>query len=280
MAKEIKFYSELANQILHKKTDYFKDKQIIKKIFTSNGEDHQETIRLRLTIIDSYYSTNMSRRYYGIENISKLIFYYYKDDRSLTEELLLFINEPYNNDAILDIFNQSYGISKGGEPKGKAISLISKYAYFLTNFQFPIYDSIVFETYSKIINRFPELSVNKKLSSEISDFVRMMNVLNKSSGINDFNRLDNLLWLVGKILRGNFSLILNEDTYRKFVNPIKKDSKTLSKDIDKKISEYCFLNLNNLKHLIDDDLFTMISFAKELNELLPSHLDKTFNGEI
>lgn len=264
MTKEIKFYSELANQILHKKTDYFKDKQIIKKIFTSNGEDHQETIRLRLTIIDSYYSTNMSRRYYGIENISKLIFYYYKDDQSLIEELLLFINEPYNK-AILDIFNKPYGISKGGEQKGKAISLISKYAYFLTNFQFPIYDSIVFETYSKIINRFPELSVNKKLSTEISDFVRMMNELNKSSGINDFDRLDNLLWLIGKIVRGNFSLILDEDTYKKFVKPIEKDSKTLSKDIDKKIRDYSFLNIDKLKHLIDDDLFTMISFAKGIN---------------
>ena len=266
MRKEIKFYSELANQILHKKTDYFKDKQIIKKIFTTTGDDHQENIRLRLTIIDSYYSTNMNRRYYGIEHISKLIFYYYKDDRALIDDLIMFIQDPYSNDYLLDIFNQKYGISKGGEPKGKAISLISKYAYFLTNFQFPIYDSIVFETYSKIINRFPALSLDKKLSTEISHFVRMMNSLNNSSGINDFDRLDNLLWLIGKILRGNFSLILNEETYRKFVEPIEKDSKTLSKDIDKKIREHCFLNIDMLKNLLDDDLFSLISFAKELND--------------
>ncbi|MCK9640470.1 MAG: hypothetical protein M0R39_11240 [Prolixibacteraceae bacterium] len=265
MTKEIKFYSELANQILHKNTDYFKDKQIIKKIFSSNGEDHQEIIRLRLTIIDSYYSTNMSRRYYGIENISKQIFDHYKDDQSLKNDLLSFINEPLNNVMIRDIFNKPYGISKGGEPKGKAMSLISKYAYFLTDFQFPIYDSIVFETYQKITNRFPELGLNMKLSTEISDFVRIMNLLNKSSKINDFDKLDNLLWLIGKILRGNFSLILNEATYKEFVKPIDKDSKTLSKDIDKKIREHSFLNLDKLKHLIDDDLYTMISFAKEIN---------------
>ncbi len=265
MIKEIKIYSELANRILHNKTDYFNDKQIIKKIFSLPGKDHQETIRLRLTIIDSYYSTNMSRRYYGIENISKQIFHYYKDDQSLIDDLQLFIKEPYDNDYILDIFNQSYGISKKGEPKGKAISLISKYSYFLTNFQFPIYDSIVFETYAKIINRFPELGLEKKLSTEISDFVRMMNALNISSEINDFDKLDNLLWLIGKILRGNFSLILNEDTYKEFVKPINLDSKTLSNDIDKRIREHSSLNLDKFKNLIDEDLFTMINFANEIN---------------
>lgn len=264
MENTIKSFSEIANRILHNKTDYFKDKEIIKKIFSITGDDHQDTIRLRLTIIDSYYSTNMSRRYYGIENISKWIFTYYKEDSSLIEDLHLFVKESYSKD-LLEIFNHAYGISKKGDAKGKAISLISKYSYFLTNFQFPIYDSIVFETYPKIIKKFPDLGLKQNLSEEISHFVRMMSTLNEISMIKDFNKLDNLLWLIGKIRRGNFSLILNEDTYQKFVKQIHLETNTNSKKIDKKIREYCFANMDNLKSLIEEDLFTIINLAKELN---------------
>ena len=110
MTTDIKFYSEIANQILHKKTDYFKDKQIIKKIFTTTGDDHQENIRLRLTIIDSYYSTNMNRRYYGIEHISKLIFYYYKDQK------LQIINDIPENEQIF-IMKPEYGTEGAGVRK-------------------------------------------------------------------------------------------------------------------------------------------------------------------
>jgi len=180
MTTKIKNYAELANRILHKATDYYNDKLIIKRIFSLDGIDHLETIRLRLTIIDSYYSTNMNLRYYGIKNISELIYYSYKDDTSLKDELIEFVDESYDNYNIKDIFNKAYGISKRGEPKGKAISLISKYAYFLTDFQFPIYDSIVFETYPKIVNRFPELGIENKLSSDISHFIRMMRAFNIS----------------------------------------------------------------------------------------------------
>jgi|WetSurMetagenome_2_1015567.scaffolds.fasta_scaffold254042_2 hypothetical protein len=264
MTAKIQAYSELSNMFLDKRTDYFNDKQIIKRIFSVNGADHQETIRIRLTIIDSYYSTNMSRRYYGIQNISKKIFDYYDNDNSFKNELLQFIIEPFRNDYIIDLFKQSYGIGKGGESKGKAISLISKYAYFLTDFQFPIYDSIVFETYSKIVAKYPELGLDKNLSTDISSFISMMNSLNRVSGVNNFNKLDNLLWLVGKIIRGNFSLILNEETYLKIVDQINFDSKTKSIDKDKIIKNYIFENLDRLKHLINNDLFAIIAFAKEI----------------
>jgi len=264
MTTKIQAYSELSNLFLDKRTDYFNDKQIIKKIFSINGVDHQETIRIRLTIIDSYYSTNMSRRYYGIQNISKRILDYYNDDNSFKNDLLQFIIEPFNNDQIIDLFKQSYGISKDGEPKGKAISLLSKYAYFLTDYNFPIYDSIVFETYPKIVMKYPELGLDKNLSTDISSFIAMINSLNRVSGVNNFNKLDNLLWLVGKIIRGNFSLILDEETYLKIVDQINFNSKTKSLEKDRIIKNYIFENLDKLKHLIHKDLSTIIAFAKEI----------------
>ncbi len=267
MIAKMQTYSELASHILDKKTDYFNDKQIINKIFTISGIDHQETIRIRLTIIDSYYSTNMSRRYYGIHHISKKIFDYYNDDQTFINDLIKFTNDPFQNDHILDIFNSPYGISKLGNPKGKAISLISKYAYFLTNFRFPIYDSIISETYPKIVNKYPEMGLEKDLPTDISGFVRIMNRLNSVSGINDFNRLDNLLWLIGKILRGNFSLILNEEAYSKIVNSIKTNHNIKSAEADGMIKNYVFDNLDNIEHFIDHDLFTMILFAKEIQTL-------------
>jgi hypothetical protein len=180
-------------------------------------------------------------------------------------DALLSFTSDQKNDQILDIFNGSYGINKKGEQKGKAISLFSKYAYFLTNFQFPIYDSIVFKTYPKIVKRFPELSLNKELSKDISGFVSMMNRFNEVSGINNFNKLDNLLWLIGKILRGNFSLIFKESVYEEIVKPINIGTQIESKAIDEKIKDYIFLNLDKLNHLIDNNLLIMIKLAKEIN---------------
>jgi hypothetical protein len=267
MATKMQSYSELANQILNQNTDYFNDKQIIKKIFAINGIDHQETIRIRLTIIDSFYSTNMSRRYYGIHNISKEIADHYTDDQYFINDLIEFTNEPYNNDDIINLFNTSYGISKFGKPIGKAISLISKYAYFLTNFHFPIYDSIVFETYPRIVNIFHQGELEKDLPNDISGFVRNMNRLNNVSGLYDFNRLDNLLWLIGKILRGNLSLILNEKTYSIIVKQINPNPHIKSSEVDAIIKKYVFSNLENLKHLISNDLFSMISFVKEIENI-------------
>jgi hypothetical protein len=193
-----------------------------------------------------------------------VIYYYYKDDPSLKSDLLAFITDPYN-DQILDIFNTAYGINKKGLPKGRAKSLFSKYGYFLTNFQCPIYDSIIFETYPKIIKRFPEMGLKEKLSNDISEFMMMMNNLNKSTQINDFNKLDNLLWLLGKILKGNFSLILDESTYKKIVDPIQIASNTKSSEIDRMIKYYIFNNIDKLKQLINNDLYRMIKFAIEVD---------------
>ena len=116
MSTEIQAYSELSNLFLDNRTDYFNDKQIIKRFFSINGVDHQETIRIRLTIIDSYYSTNMSRRYYGIQNISKKIFDHYTDDNSLKKDFHQFVIEPFQNGHILALFKSLWvlGVKERG----------------------------------------------------------------------------------------------------------------------------------------------------------------------
>lgn len=60
-------YSSLANKILNNETRYKTNKAIISEVFTMNNPNK---VQFRLTVIDSYYSTQMSKRLYGIEDIA------------------------------------------------------------------------------------------------------------------------------------------------------------------------------------------------------------------
>lgn len=263
MIKELKTYADLANKILNNDTVYSKDKRLIKQVFNFDNTDLKERIRVRLTLIDSYYSTNMSRRYYGIESISELIYYYYPEDALLINDLITFLKEPFENNQILDIFNQSYGISKKGEPKEKAISLISKYAYFLTGFYFPIYDRIVFETYQRIQNKMILPGFPEKLSDKISEFILIMNNLNLESGINDFNKLDNFLWLTGRIIRGNVSLILHQNVYMRILENLYEEDSYVTSNVESKMAQYLFSNRVEINELVDKDIISFIDFRKQ-----------------
>ena len=71
--EEIKEMANLAEEIL-KSTPYSEDKTDIRKFFEKDfGFSYQEIVKIRLTVIDSYYSTNMSMRYYGIKELEERI---------------------------------------------------------------------------------------------------------------------------------------------------------------------------------------------------------------
>ena len=133
---------------------YSLGKSTIMKVFSATAGYTKEDLLARLTLIDSMYSTQMNRRYYGLDELAGLLEILHKK-KPLKETFLEYIR---NKDfTIFDIpsisknlFAEKYGIGKNGEDKGLAVSLISKYAYFETNFEFPIYDSIVREMYPRI----------------------------------------------------------------------------------------------------------------------------------
>lgn len=82
-------YSNLANKILNNETKYKTNKAIISEVFTMNNPNR---VQFRLTVIDSYYSTQMSKRLYGIEDIVKELIKY--SDAELKLEIDNFLKNP------------------------------------------------------------------------------------------------------------------------------------------------------------------------------------------
>jgi hypothetical protein len=216
----------------------------------------QDNITLRLIIIDSMYSTQMNRRYYGIQDLADKLCELHKGT-SLSKRFMQIAADPdtllnVENQDLFNLFNGEYGIGKiDVKDTKKAISLISKYAYYETKGNFPIYDSIVKEMY-QIIWKYCHLEgkpAMKKISNDIIDYLKAINILREKLGIKNsstYDDLDIVLWHLGKILRGNLSLVLSKDDYVEFVDIYKnKNYNEVIKNFDIKkvdISKLTFLD--------------------------------------
>ena len=93
----------------------------------------------------------MSKRYYGIEELAEALAQY--SDKELIYEANKYVNKE-NSEILKTLFTEKYGYNSNGKKEKKAVSLISKYLYFLTGYQFPIYDSLVKMAYPKVIEEF------------------------------------------------------------------------------------------------------------------------------
>ena len=130
MHHSLNYYANLAHNILNSETQYLSNKTIISALFKAQVNlDFESIVKNRITIIDSCYSTQMSKRLYGIDELAETIAIY--SDEDLKRQTSRFLNEPSNPSVINSLFEKEYGIDKSGRPFGKAISLISKYIYFL-----------------------------------------------------------------------------------------------------------------------------------------------------
>lgn len=208
------------------------DKKAIENIFEKTNGRSLGEILLRLTVIDSMYSTQMNRRYYALQELAEKLHCLNKK-KPLPELFKEFIEE--NRDARLfdgtiggkkfNLFAENYGIGKNGFDKGVAVSLISKYAYFETHYNFPIYDSIACEMYPRIWSYCGFGKKNYRLTIK-DDNQRMVGdetivaytkaideMIKRLGGDISYDHLDRLLWFVGKIIRGNLSLVLDREGY-------------------------------------------------------------------
>lgn len=235
------------------------DKDAILKVFEGTKGYTKDGILVRLTLIDSMYSTQMGRRYYALDELAEVLTTLAQGEEDRLKNLFIeFAKNPdknlkfftYNSDPKTkkDLFSECYGIGKDGKDKGVAISLISKYAYFETGFQFPIYDSIACEMYPLVWHYCgfgktkPELLVkngtNVDGAKTMVAYVKAINLLIDKldcKGLN-YDLLDRFLWFVGKIRRGNLSLVLTRDEYQKTMElypprEIKKESRGKEKII-------------------------------------------------
>jgi len=245
--------SFIAKNILEpndKETPYSENKNMIDFLFIKTN-DWKEKENIRLTIIDSKYSTNMNMRMYGINDISKKLVCF--NDHDLLENAEIFLKNINSldkniNNPILALFLGSYGIHKGDvNSKESALSIISKYLFFLTKHKFPIFDSLVQQSLWQLFE-YPK-------KSDFYTFFENICYINNECNINNFDILDNLLWLWGKIEKGNYSLILNKNDYLELISKLKLNSKK-SKDIDleMKLKESDIVNIIN-----NDDLKEFIN---------------------
>ena len=227
---------KLINEIL-KDCPYESQKLKIVELFKKTDSENIEDIILRLIVIDSCYSTNLNRRLFGFEELANLIIII---NSNLTKSINVknFIENNFNL-----LINTKIGISKSGKSKGHAFSLITKYIYFQTNFNFPIYDSLVLEG---LINQ--NLLIKKSKNPSIDYFNQLIKIKEKENI--SFDELDKYFWVIGKIRNGSPSLIIsNSESYKKdFLEKIfsidELNTKISSKELDNKIKEK--LNLNNI----------------------------------
>ena len=252
---------------------YSLSKATILKVFDATKTYTTEDILARLTLIDSMYSTQMSRRYYGLEELAVALAEVH-NRKNLEEAFLDFLKdkdlklfELRNSKKVRrNLFIEKYGIGKNGEDKGKAVSLISKYAYFETEFRFPIYDSIVREMYPRIWNycgfkeQMPEIKANDMVS-----FIEAIDLLISKLDCTDvtYDTLDRVLWYVGKIYRGNLSLVLSRKEYDAFAE---KYTKT---EDGKKVFAFdiATVDLKSLPIKKDSLVYDFFVLAKELKQL-------------
>lgn len=248
--------------------DFIDDKKAIENIFKLTSGSKREDVLLRLTVIDSMYSTQMNRRYYALDELAEKIVCSHSTSELFLTFLKRYDTTLFNVDKGKDSFNlwgEKYGIGKNGDEKGVAVSLISKYAYFETGLKFPIYDSIACEMYPRIWkycgwkDKTPKLWVlNEKQQLEgeptIIAFTKAIDeLIRRLGGGITYDHLDRLLWFTGKIYRGNLSLVVSRKDYEWCIKNWPEKDKEGNFDVTKNnLSKASFYRSNSrLKAMFD-----------------------------
>lgn len=215
---------------------YIQQRGLINTLFEQTSKEYNDqpinSILLRLIVLDSLYSTNASYSYFSFDNMAKAIksLGNEKDAIKYFYELTLGKNIDEKQ-----LFSSKYGIRKNLSEGSLQMSLMSKYAYYqLMQYKqsyplgFPIYDSLAVTMYPKVYNLIFGKEDKIKDNTSIGDYIQSLNKLRKKIFIDDdnpilinfqqYDLLDAYLWRMGKINEGNFSLLFNEDDYKKIIN--------------------------------------------------------------
>lgn len=246
---------KLAVKILNENTEYSYCRNLIDKVFKDNNHYDKKDVYIRLTVIDSLYSTNMSKRLFGISDLAEKIFAI-GNDKKINEEI-----EKYKKDEtskIDDLLKGTYGIKKDGKEAGHARSLISKYLYFVTNHNFPIEDSLVKKNLHKVL-KYYGLDENKKNEVLLKQIVKLCN----DPSIR-FDEFDNFMWLFGKINNGSLSLITDKDKCEKIIGTIDVEGKSsckINEIIAKQLKDEEFID----EHFKDDDIKEFLMLSIKIN---------------
>lgn len=256
---------DIKNGLCSNIVTYNQQRALINRVFQMDKCDKYDkgSIMLRLTVIDSLYSTNALYSYFAIEEMANSIF-----DLGTEVEVKKHFDALSNldcDDVAKDVFNKKYGIRKNLADGNKQPSLMSKYAYYqlLQEPQkyplgFPIYDRLALKMFP-IVSDALGIAIENNVTIVANDdvpnichYIKALDQLRKGifknhknfEGLQQFDILDAYLWRMGKIDEGNFSLLLSEGDYKQFVNNLElsPDFKTdgnNSKTFNKMVREKC-----------------------------------------
>lgn len=230
---------------------YVEQRNMIKCVFTNPARYDLSTVMLRLTVIDSLYSTNASYAYFSIEELAKAIL----DLGSEEDAKNYFKDIARVGHDTKNLFGNSYGIRKNTQKGGKLISLVSKYAYYTLlcdesdALGFPIYDSLAIEMLPKL-SEVLGVSAEFKNKDCIEEYVACLNALRETlfdqytnqrfERLQQFDILDAYLWRIGKLTHGNYSLLFTKKDYETFfenVFGVPSGSDHINKSLYKKFKE-------------------------------------------
>ena len=221
--------------------DYTNQRTLINSLFC-NGGYNQGLVILRLTVIDSLYSTNAAYSYFSFEEMAERIMAL----GSRSEACDYFYNIARQGGDNLKLFDEPYGIQKDLSEGSKQMSLLSKYAYYEIMqdksrypLGFPIYDRLAKNAYPivcRLLGLKPIARMSEQSSPSIETYVRCLDQLRQAIfGDNEtlfegkyqqFDILDAYLWRMGKFDGGNLSLLMKRGDYTTFIKNIGLDVNT------------------------------------------------------
>lgn len=240
---------------------YYKNREIIKSLFDPTTPYTEDVVYKRLIVIDALYSTNMDRRYYGIEDMARTIYGLSPTNAGLRKLVREFRDDLFtrgvsavSSDPITAVFDKHYGIHKDLESAGTAMSLLSKYFYFLLltdpteKTGFPIYDRLARDMYPNVCkylykgNSYRTFVKHVKTIDQLCDYFLALNELRIAIGIcsvvgglQEFDLLDAYLWRMGKFSENNFSLMLDKADYSSLITTAVSSS---SGDVEAALGAY------------------------------------------
>lgn len=223
---------------------YMDQRILINQVF-KDGTYGMGQVILRLTVIDSLYSTNAAYSYFSFEEIAEKICAI-GDERAAQD---YFYSVATTREDPKKLFCEPYGIRKNLADGSMQMSLLSKYAYYSLlqdskryPLGFPIYDRLAKESYPtvcKMLGLKKAHSLPALDTPEIGDYIECIGQLRKAlfgdskelfCGYQQYDILDAYLWRMGKFEDGNLSLLLGRIDYIQFVKNLGLEAKANEDD--------------------------------------------------
>lgn len=155
----------------------------------------------KINSLDFMYSTNLSKNKYAIDDIVGYI---------NSNEFKIILNNIWE-DTSKKISELKFWLSNK-----RAISFFSKYLFYITDFNFPIYDSLVIKSSKTIFNG--KITQNN-FYSELYSL--------KSKYWVTFEELDWFLWLFWKINKWSYTTFLSKIEFIKFEKTLNEKNQNL-----------------------------------------------------